>query len=288
VADGSVDGNGGPEASLDDATQAEGGVDATVADASGGDVGLDGSIASSDAEGGSATVSLEGLVLLLHMDEPSWSGPASVKDSSPMHNNGTPQGTAATTPNGKFGGAGLFDGKGFVIVPNADSLQPTQAITCTAWVYPTGLVPSNWPYPAIVAKRLGDGISVSYTMFLWTYNQLFGDINGARYKTDAGISNDEWVHLAVVFDSTAPSGQQVQLYINGVVSPAPENALQDPGAMLGPSDADLTVGYLPQGTLSPPLDPNGLFVGRIDEVAIWGRALSQAEITALVNATGPL
>jgi hypothetical protein len=276
--DGSAEGNVGPEASLDCPTQ-------PVADASGVDAGLDGTIPSGDGEGG--PVSLDGLVLLLHMDEPSWSGSASVKDSSPMHNDGTPQGTAGTTPNGKFGGAGLFDGQGYVIVPNADSLQPTQAITCAAWVYPTGLVTSNWPYPGIIAKRIGYSASSSYTMFIWTYNQLFGDLGGARLDTEAGISNDQWVHLAVVFDGTAPPGQRAQLYINGVIDPSPQDALVYPNATLDPSDADVTVAYLPQGP-GGGLDPNGFFIGRIDEVAVWSRALSQAEITALANATGPL
>jgi hypothetical protein len=53
-----------------------------------------------------------------------------------------------------------------------------------------------------------------------------------------------------------------------------------PEGGISPYTSSLSVGDLPDG--------GGRFVGRIDEVAIWMRALSADEISALANATGPL
>jgi hypothetical protein len=286
----SADGEGGAEASL----PMDGGADRTTM----GDVGPpDGRVADAapfdgpadtaptdtgpgDTDLGDAgTVSLQDCILLMHMDEPSWMAPGDVKDSSGQGNHGTAQQTATTSPDGgKFGGAGYFDGNGYVVVPNAPSLQPTTALTYTAWVYPTMLMPNTWPYPGVIAKRISYTQSVAFTMFIWNYNAMFADIPGGRYNTEAGLANDQWYHLAIVYDGNAG---KATLYINGEPDP-PFTA--DP--TFEPNDADLTIAYLPQG--APPLDPNGFFIGKIDEVAIWRRALSESEIRALAHATGPL
>jgi hypothetical protein len=232
-------------------------------------------VVSGDAE--PTSVSLQDCILLLHMDEASWSSPGDVKDSSGQGNHGTAQGTASTTPDGKFGGAGSFDGQGYLIIPNAASLQPTNALTYTAWVYPTALPSANWPYPGVIAKRVSYTQSVAFTMFIWTQNALYADVPG-RFNTEAGLTNDSWYHLAVVYDGNAG---RVKLYING--RPDPPFAAEP---TLDPNDADLTIAYLPQGPGG--LDPNGFFVGKIDEVAIWTRVLTDNEIWLLYNATGPL
>ena len=46
---------------------------------------------------------------------------------------------ATTTQDGKFAGAGVFDGNGRITVPDAPSLHPTTELTLAAWVYPTAL-----------------------------------------------------------------------------------------------------------------------------------------------------
>jgi hypothetical protein len=227
-------------------------------------------------------------VLLLLMDEASWSGPGAVKDSSGNHNDGTAHGSATTTAAGKLLGAGLFDGNGYVSVKSSPSLQgPTSALTYAAWIYPTGLGPPGGPdgggevpFPGIVAKRQDYGVDVAFTMFLWTGNQLWADLEDSRFSSNATFSNGQWYHVAVVYDGSLPSGARASIYVNGAF----DSVHDAPAGSLGMHMADLTVGDL---TLTS-FDPNERFQGRIDEVAVWTRALSAAEIQALYQANTEL
>jgi hypothetical protein len=235
------------------------------------------------ADGG---VSLADCVLLLHMDEPSWSGAAGeVKDSSGKGNNGTAQGTANTAAGGKFGRAASLDGNGWVDVPNSTSLQPTTAVTYAAWIKPSGLTeppdPSqNALSPGIIAKRQSFGEEVAFTLFLWSGNTAFVDIQGTteglyRFNSTTVFTNGTWYHLAVVYDGTIPS---VILYVDGQPElPAPGMTLD---TSIAESTADLLVGNLPGGGTT--------YAGLIDEVVVWNRALSAGEILSLYNATTEL
>jgi hypothetical protein len=227
-------------------------------------------------------VSLDGCILLLHMDETSWSQPGSVKDCSGLGNDGTTVGNnIRPVPDaGRFGGAGQFGGFSYIDVPDNPSLHPTGGLTCAAWIYPTGLTDGT-PFPGIISKRSDFGLNVAFTMFLWTNNDLYADLP-LRVSSDASaFVNYTWYHVAVVFDGTQQP--QASMYINGafVVS----GPSQDMGPTLPDSDADLTVGNLSilDKTIAGPY-----FLGLIDEVAVWKRALSAAEIRSLYQATGPL
>jgi hypothetical protein len=266
-------GDGGTEANLGDGA---------VHDVAPADGPQDGS-AATDAH--PTSVSLQDCVLLMHMEETNWSDSGAVTDQSGQRNNGTPWGTAQTTPDGKFGRAALFDGAGYIIVPSSPSLQPTTAYTLSAWVYPTGLVTVDMPYPGIIAKRIDEFTSVAFTMFIWTQNNMWGDVYGFRFNSEAGLTNSQWYHLAIVYDGTLAEPNRVRLYINGTFDNGATNNGNFAGPALGPSDADLTVGYLPEG---PSFDRNAAFVGKLDEVAIWTRALQDWEIRLLATATGPL
>jgi len=235
----------------------------------------------SDASDAGPSVSLDGIVLLLHMDEPSWSGSGAVKDSSGQSNHGTAIGTATTTANGKFGRAGLFDGNttsgSWVTIPSTSSLQASTGLTYCAWIYPTGLVPGSGASPGIIAKRQAATVNVAFTLFLWQESQAsiraYVDVpdQSDRFWSSAGFMNDTWYHLCAVYDGTqADAGARALLYVNGMFDSAATNA----GATIDPSNTqDLFIANLPNG--------GSLFVGMIDEVAIWKRALSAAEVSAL-------
>jgi hypothetical protein len=225
-------------------------------------------------------VSLQGCVLLLHMDEPNWSGAGAVRDASGLANNGTARGDATTTPAGKFGGAALFGGTGYVDILDSASLHPSGALTYAAWIYPTGFT-SDSQYPGIIAKRQDYGVDVAFTMFLWTGNALWGDLEASRFNSQATIANGRWYHVAIVFDGTQPNAAaRASIYVDGVL-----DSVHPAGSSLASHTADVTIGFLPQGSRN---DPLAYFVGRIDEVAIWNRALGADEIRSLSSAAGPL
>jgi hypothetical protein len=214
------------------------------------------------------------------MDDASWSGVGAVTDSSGQGNDGTVKGVVTPTTQGKFGRAASFGGNGYINVPNSTSLQATDALTYAAWVYPMGLGPPDAAsaYPGIIAKRYDYTTDVAFTMFIWFHNNVYADVAGMRGNSDAGLTDDQWYHVAVVF-----RGPQAlaSIYINGSLDTS-YSVGTNVGMM---QSADLTVGYLPQGAIS---DPAGYFYGLIDEVAVWTRALSANEIQSLYQATGPL
>jgi hypothetical protein len=244
----------------------------------GGGPGSGSSAVAGAGSGGSEAVSLQDCVLLLHMDETSWSGVGSVKDSSPQGNDGTPEGNAKPTANGKFGGAAELDGASWIKVPDSASLHPVTAVTYSAWVYPTGLTDGSI-YPGVIAKRDNLGTNLAFTLFIWVSNNVYADVmqDGAnRPHSSISLVNSTWYHLAVVFDGSSPMGSRVQIYVNGM--PDGTGAAD---TSFTPTTADVTIGFLPQGGF---LDPNAFFKGRIDEVAIWTRALTWKEIQALADA----
>jgi hypothetical protein len=220
------------------------------------------------SDGGPNALSIRrGSVLLMHMDELAWAGLfAEVIDDSGQGNNGTSTGDATTAPNGKFGRAGAFDGNLFVLVCDSASLQPTTALSFAAWVFPTGLDGLN--APGIIAKRNGVSDNNAFGLFFWTSNQLYVDIDSDndRFHINYPFANNNWYHLAVVFDGSQPMNRRVSVYVNGMLmGQAPETS-----ASIAPSIADLTIGDLPNGGQT--------FIGLIDEVGVWTRALDQAEI----------
>jgi Concanavalin A-like lectin/glucanases superfamily len=257
----------GRDATVDDgAPQDDAGYDAPL------DTGRDARVDGGDA---GPVVSLQNCVLLLHMDEPSWPDAGAVRDTSGAGNHGSPVGTATTTTQGKFGGAGTFDGSGWVGVPDSVSLHATTAVTYAAWVYPTGLTDGT-PSPGVISKRHGFGDMVAFTLFLWTSNQAWVDLQATRFNSNAVFVNNAWAHIAVVYDGLASdTAQRGRLYVNGTLD---KTSSADP--VLSSNVEDVLVGNLPGG--------GNTFIGRIDEVVIWTRALSAAEISALAQATGPL
>ena len=171
---------------------------------------------------------------------------------------------AIWTATGRFGGALVFNGTNTrVTVPNAPSLQLTTGMTLEAWVYPTATLTS---WRAIFAKTV-DGYYLMASSDLnnrpavgatWTA----GNQNLAAPST---LALNTWTHMAATFD-----GATVRLYVNGA-----QVASQAQTTSLVPTSGTLQIGgdnY-----------PNEFFVGRIDEVRIYNRALSASEIQTDLN-----
>jgi hypothetical protein len=207
------------------------------------------------------------------MEEATWNGKGSVIDASGQGNNGTPSGTAATTASGKFGRAASFDGSGWIDVPDSASLHVTNKLTYSAWIRPTGLDGNR--SPGVIAKRQAPGTNVAFTLFLWSNDEAWVDVQGTRFNSNAVFTNGTWYHLAVVYDGDLAVGERVQLYVNGA-----RDSVADTDPTLATNTQDVLIGNLPNG--------GDMFIGQIDEVAIWARALSGDEVAALYHASGPL
>ena len=185
-----------------------------------------------------------------------------VTDSSGTGNPGTIGGGAARTAAGKIGRAIDFDGvSGMVSIPDANSLDLTTGMTLEAWVQPDTL--NSWR-EVILKERPG---SLTYSLYANTSsNRPQSDISTTAGDKSAGITPKlaaaAWTHLAATYD-----GANLRLYKNGVLV----TTTAAPGALV---------------TSANPLRIGGntiwgeYFDGRIDEVRVYNRALSAAEITA--------
>ncbi|MCW5558921.1 MAG: putative Ig domain-containing protein, partial [Verrucomicrobiae bacterium] len=185
---------------------------------------------------------------------------------------------ATHTSAGKVGGAFDFDAPRFATVPEASVLQPAQ-LTGEVWVYPMSSVGGS---EALLAR----GFSSSSTSSWWLgLNASGSEINPRiRLRHQKGTAEilasgtlpvQQWSHLAFTFD-----GARLALYVNGVLAGAAEGL----GALVydAPAPDPLTLGAAQySATDSSYLD---FFTGRLDEAALYNRALSALEIRQIYDA----
>jgi hypothetical protein len=182
-------------------------------------------------------------------------------DRAGKGNTGTLAGATWTTA-GQAGRALSFDGvNDRVNVNDAASLDLTGGMTLEAWVYPTAL--SGWR--TVVLKEMAGGLV--YALYAhdnapWpaAYVRLSGVEVGVTGVSPLPLN--AWTHLATTYDGTT-----LRLYVNGV----------EAGSQAGGGAIQVSTGRLRVGG-------NAVWgewlAGRIDEVRIYNRALSPAEIQA--------
>jgi hypothetical protein len=186
-------------------------------------------------------------------------------DASGLGNTGTLSG-ATWSAAGKFGGALSFNGTNAILnVLDSNSLDLTTGMTIEAWVRPT----SQSGYRTVVMKDVPG--ELAYTL----YSSGGGTAPSAWVRT-GGTSKDStgssalalnaWSHLAATYN-----GASLVLYVNGAVvaNKAVSGSIQ---------------------TSANPFHIGGnavwgeYFAGLIDEVRVYSRALTAAEIQTDMNA----
>lgn len=197
-------------------------------------------------------------------------------DSSGRGNNGVIVGTvtaggvaAPGLLNAAISGAdGATDFPGgtnnYIQVPPHTAYATTREVSMTAWIQPDTLPAAGNNYAAFLASAAE---SSYLTLYSGSYLGFSAWINGAQkglYSSAGAIQAGVKYFVAATYD-----GNTMRLYKNGALI-----ASQDypQGSML------LASGYFLIG-----LAGFGAFDGKIDEVAVFNRALSQAEITLLYN-----
>ena len=186
-------------------------------------------------------------------------------DESGNGNDGTVYGATLTTD--RFGDADSaysFDGvDDLVEVPDNPIFHFTDQMTVAAWVKPleAGTIINKWYALDSFNLSIGNGISRFTVAFP-------GGDWGQSETVSAPASMGTWTHVAGVFD-----GENMFLYINGqlAVSQAASGTIQD-------SDRPISIGNHPSWDA---------FEGIIDEVYIYNRALSEAEVSQLYASSIP-
>ncbi|MBD3258356.1 hypothetical protein GF377_07970, partial [candidate division GN15 bacterium] len=171
---------------------------------------------------------------------------------------------------GHIGGALEFDGNDDeVIIPDSDLLDDTPYLTVALWVYPTRL-DGNPRGP--ISKRVHFHTEHAWALFFWGGQRLNVDVetNNNRFACSRTFNEDQWYHLAMVYDGSVPSGQRVLIYVNGAL----EETRYEQSSAIGNKNAPVVLGQL-NGNSS------GFFEGLIDDVRIYRRALNADEISQL-------
>jgi hypothetical protein len=210
--------------------------------------------------------------LTLHAQPPSyvptdglvgwWPFNGNANDESGNGNNGTVNG--ATLTQDRFGNADeayLFDGNDKIEVDNWNALVGNTEFTVSCWVkQENGL---GW---VLAFGQPANGQGFSMGNYHWGQNNIGGQIWSYDYITSVSTSIEisSWQQIVFVYSQNI-----MYLYYNGIVS---SNAPVDY------VNTDLQPGIL---SLGKQLVFNEYFNGEIDDLAIYNRALTPAEIQAL-------
>lgn len=184
-----------------------------------------------------------------------------VGDVSGMANHGTLSNAIWNGP-GKFGSALSFNGtNASVLVPDANTLDLTTGMTIEAWVNPTAAMGDTWRN-AVMKER---GADQSYSLYAngstgRPRGEVFLASGGKVVAGTAAVAANAWTHLATTYD-----GATLRLFVNGIqVSSAAASG-----------NITTSTGPLRFGGNGP---WGEWFSGRIDEVRIYNRALTAAQI----------
>lgn len=176
------------------------------------------------------------------------------------------------TTQGKVGGAFQFDGTDCAALLGGAGFD--EAITLEAWIFPTTL---SGIHQAVVAKGSRMGTDPTWLMGLLDGKATFWTKHGGSatllLTAPDAIPLNVWTHLAASFD-----GKVKRLYVNGA-----EVATQVAPSFLDFANASplINIGMLSTNIVD---FASSFFSGRIDELAIYNRALTQNEIADIYNA----
>ncbi|MBB03992.1 MAG: hypothetical protein CML03_00460 [Pseudooceanicola sp.] len=166
-----------------------------------------------------------------------------------------------------------FDGTDdYIRISDADSLDEvtTNNFSVSCWIKTTATDGS------ICVKRdsgAGFELGIGSGKVSWYLN----DGSGYADTDDTATVNDgEWHHIVWVFDR----GGSAYRYIDGVNSGTNDSITSASGSLA--NSVDLGIGARLKTT------PDNYYTGKIDELAIFDRTLTQAEITKIYNSGNPI
>ena len=159
----------------------------------------------------------------------------------------------------------------YATIPDSSALRP-QSFTIEGWANPTNSVGTK----VFFGKPFGNLSSNSYALFQQNAN-IGGAVcdNTTCLIITAPISNNVWHHIAFSFDDPGGAATKTaRLYLDGVLVASNTTAIvpvfDTRPAIVG---ADINNGVFSEG-----------WIGGLDEVSLYNRALSADEIQSIANA----
>lgn len=207
--------------------------------------------------GSSDTFDMTNNAALYHLD-------GNGNDTSGNIQNGTEVGSP-TYAAGQMGQAISLDGTTgqYISVPNSPVVAITGDMSISAWV---NMDLTGDGFQRIVGKATGGSGAGGYALYVNTNGQPRVAFGGTQTTTAATglITASTWHHIVGTWD-----GSTARVYVDGVLVDSLTS-----GSGPGSSMADLHIGA------DPAFPGSRDFKGLLDEVAIWSRTLSAAEIKA--------
>jgi hypothetical protein len=165
--------------------------------------------------------------------------------------------SGATWTTGVVGSALSFDGKNdYVLVPNSENLNPLDGITIEAWASTAEHATSK-----VVDKGDWKGYDIALDKHKGWKAGVY--IDGEKYKVGWSGKKpviDRWYHIVLTYDGSA-----VTMYVDGV-----KEDTESASGSLKSNSNDLSIGSVG--------GKDKFFSGRIDEVSVYGEALTPEEI----------
>ncbi len=251
------------------------------------------------------SLSLSELLAYYNFDETSGTvltnqaGTAGSSDSLGTSVNGTNVGTATVNQTGKIDKTYDFDGSGtgasydHIAIPNAlgTDLAGTNKLSYSLWFNTdefTNSQGNGWDLIGTYGGTTGadyQGLSINhwYDGNWYIYAEYHGSFSGNAY---GGISQANlgttatgtWYHMVVVYDGTATgNANRLKIYLNGV-----QKTFDSFSGTIGSTiDYANNPTWIGRPSYGSSYQKN--FNGKIDEVTIWKRVLTDSEISALYN-----
>ena len=192
-----------------------------------------------------------------------------------------------------FGGALHFESGNSVMVgsfPDAtDSWSVSLWVRPATWGSPSPSPDNSDTYVTLISTEIagiGGGGWEMAARFpnwerTWRYNFAYPSPSDAapwtyQWAEPVGLDFGIWTHLVAVVDSSA-SAMKLSFYKNGVLSTSAEKTIT---SLILPGSNALYLGTWWKG--------GRYFVGDLDEIVIYGRALTKDEVLALFTRPAPL
>lgn len=204
-----------------------------------------------------------------------WPFNGNANDESGNGNNGSASDAVVTTD--RFGSSNSAYENGqltpLISVPNIS--VNSSSFACSYWIKYSSL-PINNSIADVSHEYLSNGTFTTFRQLNSTLGVGVIGNNGISNQvilnTPNPVDTAGWNHIVIM-----RANQLLKIYVNGII--AASDSLVQNGSLV--ASKTFYIGGDPQNTNQNPL---AKFNGKIDDVGIWSRALSQQEITDLYNA----
>ena len=196
-----------------------------------------------------------------------WRADGNANDSSGGNHNGTLL-DGATYDAGKIGQAFSFGpGANRVYVPDSNDFKLTNSLSIAAWIY---IKDNCWH---VLERAASDSGSWTYTFGVDLAGHLIFGLNNFSTGSDilsTPITYNQWKHVAATWDRAT---REMRIYIDGALAAQKVSTIIPSGEIPSPQPGI--------GIGNTPVIAGWPFIGLIDEVLLYSRALSPSEVAFL-------